>query len=453
MSFYDSLTDVRSHIISFIMLIAVAVGCSPFTQPSSRTTQPDIASGSSTDTVEVSPPPTLVAEFHDLILLPGENIDDWVLLGLIENQSDLSVVNISIQVSIQNEKGDQITQHIISPLMSHLESGEMSPFKVRFTDVNRVASYTVEVIAYQTASFRRGRANVDTLSITPTADGGLAILGTVTNPGPSPVALENLGLLARDVHGQIKDLATISAGLTILDSGENAPFLVLMEANPGDVEFTPYTDVIVIQKPDTTLIAIIEPPTIRLTEQGALMVVGSVINEDIHPRWATLLLVVSQEEDIVAVAPIRMPLPLQSGESRAYAITDFPGLRAQLALRTYQIDGLSVEIIVDPLGSLPTDLISIPLNLQITHFEPIGSSLFLRGVISNNGETDVEEAMVQVTIRSTTGELITAGWSVSHKRLAIGDSAEFMLRLSIPQGTDPTMSEYDVQAAGLINSE
>jgi hypothetical protein len=453
MSFSDILMDVRSHIFSFIIIIVMAVGCSPFTQPSSRTTQPDIASGPSTDTVEVSPLPTLVAEFHELTLLPDENVDDWVLLGLLENQSNISVVDISIQVSIQNEKGEQITQQIISPLMSYLEPGEMSPFKIRFTNVNRVASYTTEVIAYQTASFRRGRANVDTLSITPTADGGLAILGRVTNPGPSTVTLEKFGLLARDVHDQIKDLATISAGLTILRPGENTPFLVLMEANPGDVEFTPYIDAIVTQKPDASLITILEPPTILLTEQGALMVVGSIINEDSHPRWATLLMVMSQGEDIVAVAPIRMPFPLQSGESRAYAITDFPGLRAQLAPRTSQIDDLSVEIIVDPLGSLPTDLSSNPLNLQITHFEPIGSSLFLRGVISNNGETDVEEAMVQVTIRSTAGELITAGWSVSSERLAIGDSAEFMLRLSIPQGIDPRMSEYDVQATGLINSE
>jgi hypothetical protein len=163
--------------------------------------------------------------------------------------------------------------------------------------------------------------------------------------------------------------------------------------------------------------------------------------------------VVSQAEDIVAVAPIRIPLPLQPGESQAYAITEFPGLRAQLALRTSLMDNLSAEIIVDPLGSLPTDKRSTPLNLQITHFEPIGSSLFLRGVISNIGEIDVEEAVVLVTIRSIAGELITAGWSISSEQLSIGDSAEFMLRLSLPQGTDPTMSEYDVQAAGLINSE
>lgn len=453
MNFNNILADVRKHIFSFIIIIVIAVGCSPLTQPASRTTLPFIPSDSSAETVEVTPLPTLAAEFYDLTLLSGENVNDWVLLGFLENQSELSVVDISIQVSIHNEMGEQITQQIISPLMSYLEPGEKSPFKARFSDESRIASYTAEVIAYQTGSFRRGRVNVDTLSITPTADGGVAILGTVTNPGPSPVTLNNFGFLAHDVHGQITDLATISAGLTILDSDETAPFLVLTETNPGDVEFTPYVDAIVTQKPDATLIATLEPPSIRLTEQGALMVVGSVVNEDIRPRWATLLLVVSQAENIVAAAPIRMPLPLQPGESQAYAIADFPGLRAQIAPRTSLSDDLSAEIIVDPLGSLPTDKSSTPLDLQITHFEPIGSSLFLRGVISNNGETNVEEAIVLVTIRSTAGELITAGWFISSEQLSIGDSAEFKLHLSLPKGTDPTMSEYDVQAAGLINSE
>jgi hypothetical protein len=74
-------------------------------------------------------------------------------------------------------------------------------------------------------------------------------------------------------------------------------------------------------------------------------------------------------------------------------------------------------------------------------------------VISNNGEADVEQAMVLVTMYSTTGELITAGWSVLPESLAAGYSAELILPLTLPQGTDPAMSEFDVQAAGFTSSE
>jgi hypothetical protein len=344
-------------------------------------------------------------------------------------------------------------QQIVTPLLSHLGPGEISPFLARFTNVRRIASYTSEVLAYQTTSFIRALVKVDTLSISPTADGGLAILGMVTNPGSKPVALENLGLLAADADGKIKALAPLYGGLTMLDSEEQTPFIALMEVDPGEFELFSYVDAIVTEKPDDPLISIIEPPTILQTEQGTHMVVGSIKNESNQPRWAVLLLVLSLEDEIVAVAPVRMPLPLQPGEIRAYAISDFPGLRSQLQPRTSPIDDMSVEVIVDSLASHSTNRSSTPLALQITHFEPIGSSLFLRGVISNNGEADVEQAMVLVTMYSTTGELITAGWSVLPESLAAGYSAELILPLTLPQGTDPAMSEFDVQAAGFTSSE
>lgn len=453
MNFYGILSNVRSHTTLFLLLTAVMVGCVPTTQLVSPTTRPDTSSDLSADISDVTPTPTLEAEFHDLTILPGANAYDWVLIGLLENRSEHGAAEISIRVSIQIEGEEQTMQQIVTPLLSHLDPGEISPFLTRFTNVRRIASYTSEVLAYQTTSFIRALVKVDTLSISPTADGGLAILGMVTNPGSKPVALENLGLLAADADGKIKALAPLYGGLTMLDSEEQTPFIALMEVDPGEFELFSYVDAIVIEKPDDPLISIIEPPTILQTEQGTHMVVGSIKNESNQPRWAVLLLVLSLEDEIVAVAPVRMPLPLQPGEIRAYAISDFPGLRSQLPPRTSLIDDMSVEVIVDSLASHSTNRSSTPLALQITHFEPIGSSLFLRGVISNNGEADVEQAMVLVTMYSTTGELITAGWSVLPESLAAGYSAELILPLTLPQGTDPAMSEFDVQAAGFTSSE
>jgi hypothetical protein len=46
--------------------------------------------------------------------------------------------------------------------------------------------------------------------------------------------------------------------------------------------------------------------------------------------------------------------------------------------------------------------------------------------------------------------LLTAGSTHLHEILPGYSSREFVLHLSLPQGADPAMSEYDVQAFGLL---
>ena len=88
--------------------------------------------------------------------------------------------------------------------------------------------------------------------------------------------------------------------------------------------------------------------------------------------------------------------------------------------------------------------------MQIIQFEPIGSSLFIKGEIFNPQEMGVESATVLAAVRSTSGELLTAGWIHLSEILPGNDSREFVLHLSLPQGADPAMNEYDVQAFGLL---
>jgi hypothetical protein len=245
------------------------------------------------------------------------------------------------------------------------------------------------------------------------------------------------------------DFTSSATVLSTLNPGEKTPFLAIMEADPGEVEFNPYIDVTTTLKPEENVFSTPEPPKVLLTEQGAPLVVGSVRNDDNRSRWSALLLILKLEEEIVTVAPVRPPIPLQPGESLVYAISDFPGLRAQLARHESHADALSAEIVADPLASQPTNRITVPMELRITHFEPIGSSLILKGVISNSGEIDVESVTILVAIRSTSGELLTAGWSTIAQTLAINETLDFILPLSLPQGADPAMSEYDLRVLGL----
>ena len=90
----------------------------------------------------------------------------------------------------------------------------------------------------------------------------------------------------------------------------------------------------------------------------------------------------------------------------------------------------------------------VDVQVDVSTFLSVGSAIFIRGTIHNPMDFDVEAATVYAEVRSSTGELVTAGWSVV-EALEPGASAEFVLDLPIPVGMDATLTEYDLRAIGL----
>jgi len=436
-------------ILVFIVSAAVMGACAPAPLPSPTITPTATTIITPTEIPTVSATPTLEVEIQELTVLPGGTPGDWTVIGLLENQSGQQLTAISVEISVLDAADTLLTTQNIPIFLSHLGPGETSPFKVHFLDVGIVASANAKIFAHEMTSFGRTQVKVEDLSSVPTGDGRLAILGMVVNSSSKHVIIHNLGILGIDSNRNLVDFTPSATVLSTLDPGEKTPFLAIMKADPGEVELSPYIDATTTLNPEENVFSTPEPPKVFLTEQGAPLVVGSIRNDDNRSRWTALLLILKLEEEIVTVAPVRPPIPLQPGESLAYAISDFPGLSAQLARSESHAGALSAEIVVDPLASQPTERIAVPMDLRITHFEPIGSSLILKGVISNSGEIDVESVTVLVAVRSTSGELLTAGWSTIAQTLAINDTLEFILPLSLPQGADPAMSEYDLQVLGL----
>ena len=423
--------------------------CAPAPPPPPTLTPSATTVISQTEIPAISATPTLEVEIQELTLLPGSTSGDWTVIGLLENQSRRQLTAIFVEISVVDAVDTLLATQNIPIFLSHLGPGETSPFKAPFPDVGIANAANAEIFAHDTISFERALVKVEDLSSVPTGDGRLAILGMVVNSSFKQVIIHNLGILGIDSDSHLVDFTSNTTVLSTMGPGEKSPFLAIMESDPGEVEFIPYIDAITTLNPEQNIFSTPEPPKVLLTEQGAPLVVGSIRNDDNRSRWPALLLILKLEEELVAVAPVRPPLPLQPGESLVYAISDFPGLRTQLVRHESLANALSAEIVADSHASQPTDRITVPMDLQITHFEPIGSSLVLKGVITNSGETEVESVTIMAVVRSTDGELLTAGWSAIAPSLAVNDSLDFILPLSLPQGADPAMSEYDLQVLGL----
>jgi hypothetical protein len=117
------------------------------------------------------------------------------------------------------------------------------------------------------------------------------------------------------------------------------------------------------------------------------------------------------------------------------------------------VDGLEVDAWVDPLPALEAGLRLVPQAVHVTSFEAIGGTLFLQGTVYNDSGARVISATVLAAVRSTEGLPLTAGWRVAAESLEAGESAAFVLELTLPRGADLAMSEYDVVASALAPSD
>jgi hypothetical protein len=291
---------------------------------------------------------------------------------------------------------------------------------------------------------------IDDLKTISTIDGGMAVLGLLENPNATFVVIDALGLLAVDSQGDPIDLLPYTAGLSMLGPGERVPFLALSSQDPGEVDFVPYYNATLTREERSASSSILGSAEVLITDQGVPFILGTITNENNRPFETSFLIILRIEDEILTITSIKPLLPLRPGESRLYAIADFPGLTAQLAKHESWVEELTAEILVDPYTSRPSNREFVQLDVQINQFEPIGSTLFIKGEIFNPLETAVESATVLAAVRSTAGELLTAGRTHLLEILPGNDSREFVLHLNLPQGADPAMNEYDVQAFGLL---
>jgi hypothetical protein len=113
-------------------------------------------------------------------------------------------------------------------------------------------------------------------------------------------------------------------------------------------------------------------------------------------------------------------------------------------------DSLIVEIILSPSSSRLAEGTLVPLNLEVTHYEPVGSSLILRGTVSNQSANRVDFATVYAAVYSTEGAILTSAEMGVSTSLAQNEQVSFVLPIHLPRGVIPAMSEYDLQAAGFV---
>jgi hypothetical protein len=371
-------------------------------------------------------------------------------LGQVENESEVRAGEVWVQVELVGPSGDVVAVEEVSLAVPHLAPGEAAPFEADFTDVDAAVSARAEVTRYLPSGFQRPQIQVGELSSAPMPDGEASVLGVVENRSGETIEVHEIAIAAED-DGGMRSVVPASAHRTLLEPGAQSPFMARLPAGLEEAALTLYVDATVAGALQPSRLELVAPPMLFEDEQGDPLVVGVIRNGSSRLGWASILVTVRAEGELVGVTQLAAPVPLGPGESRPFAAAEFPGMSSRWQ-RSDGLEALSLEVWVDPSPPAEGDLRLLPLEVELRSYEGIGGTLFLRGMVRNPLDRAVRAPTVLAAVRSIEGEPLAAGWQTVVAVLEPDADGEFLLALTLPRGTDLAMSEYDVVALGLAEA-
>lgn len=400
----------------------------------------------------VPPSPTATAQ-EDVTFPEVSLVQDprggWFVIGLLKNQASFAIGDVSLVLITDGPFAGSTIQVGGLASRSVIAAGAQSPFLFKLGSAARPDGVAVQAQSWTRLDSQPPSLMVDSIRSWTTGD-GRDMMGLIANPADRPVSLVGLSLVSRGPQGEINGFGEMQAGPVVLAPGVRIPFLA--DIYPGDDAqtylFFPDTRASDLTQSESDL-KFTWGPTLRQDPQRNLFLIGEVENEGTAGAWFSALFGVELEGEWLSAVHIEHPLPLRRGERRAFISEDLPGLRANLAKRDADLSSVRVEAWIDPPSLHRPALAMSPLAVEIDTYERIGSAVYLRGSLTNRGEAELFRPTVDATILDTNGELISTGWTTPQASLAPGGSAEFLLRLPLSAGVDPTSFEPYVWAAGL----
>ena len=420
-----------------ILLCLVCIACQTHVVPPTATHVP-------TET-PVPPTPIPPVRITSYQLVQGPDPGEWRVLGQVKNVGEEILGSITLNVELVNDFDEVVAKASVGALMSNLMPGEAGPFLAAFDGVATPHSARVELVDHASAEGERGDLAAEMEVFFLTGDGELAALGYVANFGLRPVELGALGFLGQGPNGSERLVAVMQFGPTRLAASERVPILLIAPENPGEIAWTLFHDGVETDTRVTHPLQVQEEPKLHLTAQGAPFVAGTLINAGSFPAAGSVLVSIVEGGRVIGLSELEVPRHLQAGEPLAFAAFDFPGIHLRFDPET--ADTMQVDLRVEGL-ELDRSINPIALPVDVSAFHSVGSAIFIRGTVQNPTDDKLASATVHAEVRSSKGDLVTAGWSTVGA-LDAGESLEFVLDLPIPTGMDATQTEYDLRAIGL----
>jgi hypothetical protein len=361
-----------------------------------------------------------------------------------------AAANIEILVVLQDATGSISAQKVSTLPVQNLEGGESYPFLVAFQDVLSADEVVVEMIDYQMSGHNEVKLEVTLNEFSRSVDGRSIILGWLSNPQDSDVHIHNFILRTSGKQELPPALIIPELFISSLVSSEITPFLAVLDDDPNTLTITPYIDAVESPALGNVPFSFSQETQLNIDSQGNHLLQGMIKNNDSLPHWVSCLVSFQYQDRLISLSSLHSPIPLAPGEARAFSLTEFPGWQDQFSNSTLEFDHLEIEFFCDPLESSEFEGQIFNLTSEVTGFETTGSTLFIRGSISNLTSQTLPSSVVQADLRSIDGYVEASNWLLIEETLEPGDSVDFILPVRLPAGTSIPDLEIDVRAIAVL---
>lgn len=382
-------------------------------------------------------------EILELVVLPGADALTWHAVGLARNAGSVALADTEVEVEFQASGGARLGVSVVPLPLSYLPPGESSPFLAPFTGEPAPSTASARLASFHPTAPERAVVGIlaPTTSAFRTAEGHLGLLMRIENPHDQAVRVGEVAAILRDGEGRLAGAAAGVAGVTGIDPGGSATWLLVGEASPAASPALAFTDASLIPELSDPQIRLASPLVLSTTDQGLTFALGEIVNQGETLCWARGVVVLQTDGEPASLAPFASPLPLRPMERLAFALSDFP--------RQVPTGSATASLEIDRLASEPAEGNVVLLSLEIIQVEQIGSSVFARGTIGNPTGGEVLRPSVLAAIHATDGRLLGAGWATPQERLGSPGAVEFRFQIPLPAGFDLEAAEFDWRALGL----
>jgi hypothetical protein len=392
------------------------------------------------------PPPTQTTEFELRLPAEAQLVDrtadsgDWLILGLAGDVRQ-TVEDPHVLIVLRDGSGEEVARRTIELPTDSLPPSAAWPFREAFRPPSPPASVVATLLGNPATLPESPEVAARILRTFLDAQGRTIALGLLANSGPAEAIVDRLGMLGRDARDGIREVLHIEPVVDRIGSGERLPFLVPLPLGSEDLEWEIFPIARNADSPPLP-VAILEVRSDR-DDQGNPFITAIVHNPSQEPVWLSLTAIALEGEEWIAGDSLSLPVPLAAGGRAPFSLR-LPGV------------GLPAE---DPVEWLiaaqasPAESGPVAVSSEVVGYETVGSTLFLRIVLTGGETAGVLSPSARAMIRGDEGQIVSAGWGAGPPFLAPGETTVLTLALPLPGGFDLTLGQLDVQGSGLPFTE
>ena len=426
----------RTTLTAFAVLALSACAPQPQTPTPTATTMPPSA-------VPVTVTPTLAASLPSPAVVRTSS-GEVQAIGVIGNQAPAAVTDLDLSVTfLAGEEGDMLSEIRVRPLLPYLPAGGSSPFTAPYQGAGSPDAVQTEVLRYTQWTGEAADVEISPTRALPATESRTRVVGYLETGAPAAAQIDAIEALVLDPQGSPTALAESVAGPIYLTPGSRVPFQVIL---PGRVALSSAQVFLAASesqaRPPSNLAVELEPGW-QTDPQGNPFLLGTARNRGETDQAGEILLSFHRGAALLGVVVLETHIPLTPGEVRPFAVTNPP------LLSSSETAEVQVDMYAQPSVQPESELTSIPLRVQVTEAERLGSRVFLRGLVTNEQSQSVTKPTLFAALRATDGSLWSAAWHSIGDELYTKDQHEFVLSLPLPEGVELPLGEFDLRALGL----